>query len=90
MSWRNETHLNFVRAQPCCACSAPGPSDPHHFAGAKGTALKASDAMTVPLCRTCHDYWHRHGCWPPMNRAESMALMWRTCAMILAARIQQM
>lgn len=54
---RSQTYLAFVRGKPCCACSAPAPSDPHHY-GRRGMGQKTDDYRTVPLCRRCHDRWH--------------------------------
>lgn len=90
MSWRSEKHLKHVRAMPCCVCGAPGPSDPHHFAGRRGMSVKASDAFTVPLCRQHHDEWHKRGRVGVMDRKQTLAIFWQSCAMILAARIQSM
>lgn len=51
-------HAETIRALPCCACGAPGPSDPHHVVsrGAGGTAQHQ-----VPLCRNCHRLLHQIG-----------------------------
>lgn len=57
---RNEPYLAFIRNKPCLGCGQPGPSDPHHF-GPRGIATKTSDFRTVPLCRKCHDDFHRTG-----------------------------
>lgn len=54
---RSQAFLAFVRGKPCCACSAPAPSDPHHY-GRRGIGQKTDDFRTVPLCRRCHDRWH--------------------------------
>ena len=51
--YRSEAHLAGIRKKHCMCCGAPPPSDPHHMAtGGMGT--KASDLLTVPLCRECH------------------------------------
>lgn len=53
-------YLDFVKAHPCCVCSQNWNVDPHHAGGkgTKGTGLKCSDDLAIPLCRRCHDYWH--------------------------------
>lgn len=64
---RHEAYLAFVRTKPCCSCSAPGPSDPHHYAPkgrGGGMGMKCDDRRTVPLCRLCHDHFHARGCLP--------------------------
>ena len=61
---KDQAHLDKVRNLPCVVCSAPPPSDPHHPRGAKwgtGTGLKAGDDKVIPLCRMCHDEYHRLG-----------------------------
>lgn len=57
---RSRSYLDHVRSRPCCVCSAPPPSDPHHY-GAHGTGTKTDDRRTVPLCRHCHDDFHALG-----------------------------
>lgn len=62
---RSERYLAFVRKQSCAGCSAPGPSDPHHWAlkgrGRGGMGMKVDDYRVVPLCRKCHDDFHQRG-----------------------------
>lgn len=85
---RSRNHLSRVRGRPCCICGAPAPSDPHHFAGAAGTALKCSDYLTVPLCRKHHDEFHSKGSIAG-NKAVTMATFWRWCAMELNAILSE-
>lgn len=56
---RSRSYLDFIRAMACCICSAPPPSDPHHW-GERGMGQKATDFSAVPLCRVHHDQWHDH------------------------------
>jgi hypothetical protein len=85
---RNEHYLAFVRARPCCLCACPGPSDPHHF-GAHGTSIKCDDLFTVPLCRACHDEWHRSGRHRGRNRSQVMSEFWREAALLLVEWIHR-
>lgn len=78
--WRSEKYLDHVRSQPCCSCHRPGRSQAHHFAGSKGTAIKADDCYTVPLCPECHELAHR-------GRAQPHH--WRVCAVLLARWAQR-
>lgn len=73
----------MVRSKSCCLCCAPAPSEAHHFAGARGTSLKASDAFTVPLCRVCHNNCHQQG------QAKVITKLWQACAMLLAERVSR-
>lgn len=57
---RDPDHLSFVREFPCAACSAPAPSQAHHF-GPRGMGEKTDDTRTVPLCGACHDGFHTTG-----------------------------
>jgi len=55
---------DHVRALPCCACGAPGPSDPAHVKsrGAGGHArLDDGAGNLIPLCRPCHTRQHAQG-----------------------------
>lgn len=52
-----EAYLAWVRKMPCCFCSAPPPSDPHHY-GPRGVGQKTDDLRVAPLCRPCHDVLH--------------------------------
>ena len=79
---RRERHLQRVRELPCCICSAPPPSDPHHY-GRRGVGQKADDYQTVPLCRRCHDGWHAQGYCPPYNRSETVETFLRAQVAIL-------
>lgn len=54
---RSPKHLARLRTLPCCIPECRGgPVDPHHLTHVqpKGRGLKASDALTVPLCRWSH------------------------------------
>jgi hypothetical protein len=58
----DESYLQFVRVQPCCACGRSAPSEAHHWGpGHKGVGTKVSDYRTVPLCLRCHQRWHTEG-----------------------------
>jgi hypothetical protein len=83
-TFRSGRYLAFVRSKACCFCHAPGPSDPHHFAGQKGMAIKVSDLYTVPVCRGCHDEWHQRGSIRSFSRGETLMVFWRACARLLA------
>lgn len=60
--YRNEKHLAWVRSKSCISCGHPSPSDPHHLIslGSGGMGIKDTDAMTIPLCRTCHNLLHQN------------------------------
>ncbi len=49
-------HLDKIRLLPCCACGEPGPSHAHHLKTGRGSATKAPNDKTVPLCHECHLY----------------------------------
>lgn len=72
---RSEGFMAFVRAMPCCVCSAPAPSDPHHY-GRHGMGQKTDDTRCVPLCRRCHDHFHDHRCFaqPGLDTTETAHL----------------
>lgn len=54
--------LAFVRRQPCCACSAPAPSQAAHLRMGNpeigkrnvGIGERPSDRWATPLCASCH------------------------------------
>lgn len=59
-----------VKSEPCCACGAPPPSDIHHCKDRPPADLKvyiyfpgygetSADRDGIPLCRACHDLYHR-------------------------------
>ncbi len=62
--------MAFVREWPCCSCTAPGPSDPHHF-GSRGMGQKTDDFRCVPLCRRCHDIFHDTNALPALDKAST-------------------
>lgn len=71
---RSGAYLDHVRALPCCSCGAPGPSDPHHWSHSRrrGVGTKLDDYLTAPLCRRCHDEYHRRGALSGRTKAESV------------------
>lgn len=71
---RHPLYLAYVRAKPCCHCSAPGPSDPHHF-GVRGTGQKTDDFRTVPLCRKCHGHYHATGALPRLDSEDTITFL---------------
>ena len=59
-----------VKALPCCCCRASGPSDIHHckdrppadmdvYRYFPGYGETSADYDGIPLCRRCHDVYHR-------------------------------
>ena len=62
-----------VKSLPCCCCGSAGPSDGHHcmdrppadvsvYRYFGGIADRSADFDAIPLCRGCHDLFHRnHG-----------------------------
>ena len=85
--YRNDAYLGYVRGHACCSCLAAGPSEAHHF-GSGGMGRKADDTLTVPLCRTCHQYWHDRGRLPgyehATGRIESERTMYKQQAILLS------
>lgn len=86
---RSRSYLSWVATKPCASCSAPGPSDPHHF-GPRGYGEKTDDLRAVPLCRRCHDAFHSStpespvGAIPPENRlATRLRLLERQVDLLL-------
>ncbi|MDA8487462.1 DUF968 domain-containing protein [Kluyvera sp. Awk 3] len=57
--WTNPAFIKWVKTQPCVCCGKPS-DDPHHLIGwgQGGTATKAHDIFTLPLCRRHHDQLH--------------------------------
>lgn len=65
-------YLTRVRLLPCVACGAPAPSEAHHcrdlpphneqglYARLPGAGIRSGDKDAIPLCRSCHDLFHRH------------------------------
>lgn len=52
---RSKRYLDHVRAHACARCHAPPRSEAHHY-GPRGLGQKCSDMLTVPLCRSCHQW----------------------------------
>lgn len=55
-------YLSYLRKQACIVCGRFG-CEAHHIkeVGLTGTAYKADDWMTLPLCRDCHTLYHTRG-----------------------------
>ena len=66
---RDEHHLNFIRACPCCLCGDNIHTEAahirvgsiHHGKNPTGMAEKPSDKWTLPLCNRHHAEQHTHG-----------------------------
>lgn len=71
--------ISWVRLQPCIACGASAPSEPHHF-GKSGMGLKCSDYLTVPLCTIHHRHWHDHRRIDPFTREVTESWFYRVQA----------
>ena len=58
MSAASKRYMNRVAKVPCVLCAALGidgvPANVHHVREGQGTGQRASDWLTVSLCRTCH------------------------------------
>lgn len=83
-----DPYLDFVKGHPCCvpSCGQNWGIDPHHAGGkgTKGTGLKCSDTLAIPLCRKCHDCWHDHRHFPNMTHEESKLLVETTTTTLQA------
>ncbi len=79
---RDERFLIFVRAQSCCICGTPAPSDAAHIRmgstvygkRATGLAEKPSDMWCTPLCRPVLGV--RQGCHKSQH-GQNEAEFWR-------------
>lgn len=47
-------HLHKIKSLPCSCCGQSGPSDAHHIREGQGIGQRASDWLTIPLCKSCH------------------------------------
>lgn len=82
--FRSEKHLNNVRCLPCVRCGKRPRSQAAHLnlqLGGKGMGVKASDALTVPLCadgflyRGCHSQFDQ-GALYPKDTAAAVSVGW--------------
>lgn len=87
--WRCPRYLRWVASLPCARCKSERSVQAHHFKGTggmSGTALKAPDHWTMPLCSTCHDELHRS-----MSKREySQQYEWaaRTMALFIESMVE--
>jgi hypothetical protein len=58
--FRSETVLAWARRRVCAGCSAPAPSDPHHYPPCGLGGGHRDDTKVIPLCRECHDKAQRY------------------------------
>jgi hypothetical protein len=88
--WRSEAYRAFVRDRRDCACCGAfaGSGDlvmeAHHH-GPHAMGQKAGDETCIPLHLRCHRYFHDHGTFKGMDRAETDAVAARTQAELLTA-----
>jgi hypothetical protein len=81
---QNKNYLSWVSSLQCCGCGAPA-DEAHHLISAGlggGMGTKASDLLTMPVCRRCHDELHRDTkAWEATNNSQYMHI----CMTILEA-----
>ncbi len=55
-------YMNKVASLACITCRNAGrgetPAQLHHLRFGQGMAQRASNALIVPLCKSCHDGFH--------------------------------
>jgi hypothetical protein len=56
---RDPAYLRLIRQLDCIRCHRSD-TEPHHCTTGRFSQSKVSDYETIPLCRDCHDLWHRH------------------------------
>lgn len=61
----------YIKSLPCCYCSHPAPSDPHHC-GNQGSAKRNYSERQIPFCRACHTLAEQYHL--PMTREEQREL----------------
>lgn len=64
-------YREFLEKEICLGCRGFG-SDPHHTISRKWAA--GSDALCIPLCRTCHNLIHAHKLSIPNIELETVRL----------------
>lgn len=81
----DEDYLDYIRSLPCIVCGASPPSDPNHIqtVGAGG-----SDYGTLPMCRRCHDEFHRTFLYE--FEAKHQINCWREVALLLMVRLGEL
>lgn len=52
-------HLADVKGCNCAVCGASAPSDAHHTRSDHHGRPRASDWATIPLCKHCHNFYHK-------------------------------
>ena len=55
---RSARWLKYIKGHPCLRCEL-SETEPHHFCGSVQN-LKSSDIFTVPVCRSCHEFYESH------------------------------
>jgi hypothetical protein len=73
--YRSKAYLEYVSGLVCCGCGQPA-DEAHHVISAGiggGMGTKASDFLTLPVCRKCHDEIHRDSKkWEEMHGSQFM------------------
>jgi hypothetical protein len=57
----NADYRKYIQMQPCCSCTAPGPSILHHcrkIDPGRPTQGKVSIYNGLPMCHACHTAEH--------------------------------
>lgn len=71
MTYRNRALLDLARGRPCICCGIQDDTVvPAHRNEGKGMGLKASDALHVPLCVSCHSEYDQGDAWSRDEKRE--------------------
>jgi hypothetical protein len=59
--YESKKHLDWIRSKNCCSCGCDFGIDAHHIIGIGHGIMgsRESDALTIPLCRICHNACHK-------------------------------
>lgn len=49
-----KSYMRRIKEQDCIACGASAPCDCHHIREGQGVGMRASNFLTIPLCKECH------------------------------------
>ena len=58
---RSLADRKWIALLPCSVCGSHESDPAHTKDGTQGMGQKSSDYSCIPLCRACHEEYHRYG-----------------------------
>jgi hypothetical protein len=77
-----EEYLTFIRSKPCCVCPSTV-AEAHHLIHRGWRDAKRNDFSAIPMCRDCHQEYHRLGATEFRISKQTEINLWQVAALLM-------